>query len=151
MWRSRKQLDTIDRRTELIEAILLVRDPGSSMAAQAFDGLRRAVIDARQARQTHLVHLAQIDTAVQRGATNADLKLLLRDLLAETGVVRLVDPSNVGAFDVSGVGPNLTVTAPAYVDGATGTVIVQGQARAEADTPSRTVAAAATVTTDEES
>jgi hypothetical protein len=130
MLRKSRTIGEIARRTELIETILLVRDPGASMAAQAYEGLRRAIIDARQVRQQHVVHLAQIGAAVHSGASHDDLNLLLRDLLAQAAVTRIDEPHDPNTFDISGEGEVLTVIEPAYVDAHNGSVIRQGRARA---------------------
>lgn len=125
-----KILTEIARRTELIETILLVRDPGATQAAQAYDGLRRAIIDARQTRQQHLVHLAQIDSALQRGQSGADIQLLLRDLLAQASVERTDDPTKTDCYEIDGSGDSITVIEAAYIDGITRAVIRQGRAQA---------------------
>ena len=68
MTKKTKLLEAIDQKTDLIKTVLMVKDSEGVRAAEAYEGLRKTVIDAREARRLHEVHLARMDAAIQRGA-----------------------------------------------------------------------------------
>ena len=124
-------LDGMDRKLEKLELILTLKDPGSSKAADAYEGLRRQVVASSGERVAHLAHLAQVDSAVQRGEGHDGLRLLLRDLMAQAGVERITDGSRREAFEiVDGEGDGLEVLQPAYIEPTTGRIVQLGRARA---------------------
>jgi hypothetical protein len=125
MFRSlHERIGELSHKLDLIERVLMVREPGSVKAADAYEGLRR---------QAHLAHLAQLDAAVRRGATTEALRGLLRDLMQQAGLQTIDDPAQRDAFEVvEGKGDQLEVLEPAHVDGGTGRLVRQGRARATA-------------------
>jgi hypothetical protein len=129
----RKLMDQLDRRVEKMETILLVREPSSTAAGEAYEGLRRQVVSAVSERITHLTQLAQLDHALAYGASQVDLRCLLDQWLEQAALVRTTDPAGPHgetAFELveDGGGP-LEVVDPAYVDGVTARVIKLGRAR----------------------
>jgi len=128
---TRERLDKLSHQLELIETVLIVREPGSVKSADAYEGLRRQVVAAVGERQSHLAHLAQLDVALERGESVESLRLLIKDLLNQANLVRVSDPGVADAFEVvSGSGDHLVVLEPAYVDGSTGRIVRQGRAKA---------------------
>lgn len=128
-----EQLSGLSHKLDLIERVLMVREPGSVKAAEAYEGLRRQVVAAVDQRQTHLAHLAQFDVALQRGESAEDLSRLVGDFFQQAGLLRVDDPMHTDAYEVvGGKGDHLVVLAPAYVDASTGRLVRQGRARAEA-------------------
>ena len=127
-----QRFDELAHQLDRIDLILTLKDPGSTKAADAYEGLRRQIIASSQERLAHLAHLARIDAALKAGESADDLALLLRELLNEAGLVHVVDPSDPDLFEVAGEGEQLTVTAPAYVEAPTGRLIRQGRVRASA-------------------
>jgi hypothetical protein len=121
----------IEEQLELIKTILTLRDPGSPKAAEAYDGLRKAITAATSDRLAHLVHLAQIDAALRRREDPKALALLLRDLMSQAGVDVVDDPTDRELYDVEGSADAavLQVLEPAYVDTATGRLVRHGRAR----------------------
>ena len=131
-------LDRIDRRTERIETVTLVREPSTAAAADAYEGLRKQVVAAVSARTAHLSQLAQCDVALRRGATQADLAEMLDRWCEQAGLEKLTDPAHpefARCFefvdDRSG-GP-VEVLEPAYVDRFTGRPVRLGRAQHEGE------------------
>jgi hypothetical protein len=126
-------LDHLDRRSEKLETILMLREPASVTSADAYDGLRKQVVAAVSARQAHLSQLVQIDVMLQHGADTAMLAKVVPDWLEQAGLKKVTRPDQGDAdllFElVEDLGGELEVLAPAYVDDATGRVIRQGRAR----------------------
>jgi hypothetical protein len=104
---------------ELIKTISMIREPAAVQAAEAYDGLRKAVIAGTAERNAHLQQLARLDAEVNRGADIEAIQRLLRDLLAEAGLHRLneVQAGAETAFDnVGGKGEKWRVLEPAYFE-----------------------------------
>jgi hypothetical protein len=126
-------LDLLERRSERLETILMVREPSSTAAADAYDGLRRQVVAAVGERQTHLAQLVQMDAAVAHGADGEVLGRMLDGWFEEADLVRRTDASGAqveSLFELveDGDGP-LEVIEPAYVDRRSGRVVRLGRAR----------------------
>jgi hypothetical protein len=155
----RKKIDSelsgIRTDLELIRTILMIREPATVQAAEAYEALRRQVIAGAAERNSHLQQLARLDAEVNRGASDDAIRQLLRDLLAEAGLHRIneVEVGNEVAFDeVGGRGDGWRVVEPAYYED-TG----QGQPRlirtgkaervanASADQPAAVIATADTM------
>ena len=125
----------MERQLDLIHTALVVRDPGTSVAAEAYEGLRKQVIAGATARQAHVAQLAEFDVALRRGASTDDLLALSSQWLDQAGVARIEDPTVREAFD-SSVPPSVDaeVEIPAYVSKVTGQLVRQGRLRAPAVT-----------------
>jgi hypothetical protein len=124
-------VDDLSRKVDRIEVALLVRDPGTSMAAEAYEGLRRQVGAAAQQRRQHLVQLAMMDQALGRTSDPKVLHDLVHEWMNQAGLMRVDEPEHKDLFRViAGKGDGLEVLSPAYVDGATGALIQEGQAKA---------------------
>jgi hypothetical protein len=131
-----RDLGDLSHKLDLIERDLLLRDPGSAKAADAYEGLRKQVVAAVSERQAHLAHLAHLDAALHRGESAEELQLLVGEFLQQAGLLRIDDPRHPEAYEVvDGDGENLVVLAPAYVDATTARLVRQGRARAEAQAP----------------
>jgi hypothetical protein len=127
-------IDQIDRRTERIETVTMVREPGTAAAADAYEGLRKQVIAAVSARTTHLSQLAQWDVALRHGASPADLAEMLDRWFEQAGLVKLADPADpefARCFEFVDDRPGgpVEVLEAAYVDRTTGRLVRPGRAR----------------------
>ena len=112
-----------------IKTALVVRDPGNRLSADAYQGLRQAVMAGANARRTHLVQLAQIADAVQRGADSNELKSLVEEWVIQAGLTQVDDPKNAALYEIlDGAGEALRVRQPAWVDTHTGSLIRRGTA-----------------------
>jgi hypothetical protein len=126
-------IDDLDRKVDRIEVALLVRDPGTALSADAYDGLRKQIIAAASDRVAHLAQLAQLD-AIVRTIGDGEVSQfgpLVQEWMAQANLVAVSSPEpQVNLFEiVGGSGPELDVIAPAYVDATTRRVIRQGRAR----------------------
>lgn len=133
--RSREEIDQLivrmERQLDLIHTALVVRDPGTSVSVDAYEGLRKQVIAAATARQAHVAQLAEFDVALHRGASAEDLRALVSQWLDQAGVARVEDAALREAFD-SAVATDVDadVEVPAYINTVTGQLVRQGRLRA---------------------
>jgi hypothetical protein len=131
------QLDQLDRRTEKMETILMVREPASGAAAEAYDGLRKQIVAAVGERTAHLKQLAQLDAALTAGASADVVAKLVRDFADQAALERVKDaehPERDLLFEtVEDLGGRYEVLEAAYVDAKTGRVIRRGSVRAVAE------------------
>jgi hypothetical protein len=129
-------LGGLSRRMERIELILTVKEPSSSAAADAYDGLRKQVVTAVTERLAHLAQLAQLDAALGHGAEGDVLAQMVDAWLQQAALERIDDPRHSRAgvlFElVEDLGGPLRVIESAYCDAVTGRVIRQGRVRREA-------------------
>jgi hypothetical protein len=128
-----RTLDQLERRAEKMETILFVREPSSVSSAEAYEGLRKQVVNAVTERLNHLTQLVQLDHALRHGADAPTLRTLVDGWFEQAGLVRVDDPEHGDrdlVYDLleAGDGP-LVVTEPAYVDAVSGRLIRPGRAR----------------------
>ena len=118
-------------RLDRLEVSLMIRDPGSALAADAYDGLRKQVIAAAQARMSHLVQLAEMREAIRKQAPLETLSDLVKEWSRQAGLEVATGSDDPSQFEiVSGKGDSLEILTPAYVDTVTGRVVRRGEARA---------------------
>ena len=126
-------LDRVDRTTEQMQTVLMIREPSSTAAAEAYEGLRKQVIATSTARRQHLAQLAEFDTALRNGADAQALRSLVDSWIEQAALarVRTAKDSDIDLlFELTeDTGPVLKVTAPAYVDTKSGSVIRTGRGR----------------------
>jgi hypothetical protein len=126
-------LDRLDRRVEKVETIVMVREPGSVAAADAYEGLRKQVVTAVTERLAHLAQLVQLDAALASGASTDAVARLVAGWVEQASLAKITDPERPDSdllFEmVADLGGPLEVLEPAYVDTATGRAIRRGQVR----------------------
>ena len=86
------QVDQLDRRTEKMEVILMVREPASGAAAEAYEGLRKQVVTAVTERLAHLSQLVQLDAALCAGSSTESVARLVRGWLEQASLAQVSDP-----------------------------------------------------------
>jgi hypothetical protein len=128
-----QHLDQLERRAEKMETILMVREPASTAAADAYEGLRKQVVTAVTERLTHLAQLVQLDAALSHGADREQIARTVSGWLEQASIARVAEYGG-GDQDllfelVEDLGGQAEVLVPAYVDIVSGRVIRQGQAR----------------------
>ena len=128
-------LTTMERQIDRIHTALIVRDPGTTLSADAYEGLRKQVIASASSRLQHVAQLAEFDVALRRGASAEDLAALIDQWLGQAGIERVEDPSVQGAWETDAIGHAAEVEIPAYVDGVTGRLVRQGRLRLTRETP----------------
>jgi len=122
--------NNLEHKLDLIYTALVVRDPGASIAAEAFEGLRKQVIAGATARHAHIAQLAEFDVAIQRGASLDDLAKLTSQWLDQAGVARFYDHAQREAFESTiAPGTPVDVEVPAYINTVTGQLVRQGRLR----------------------
>lgn len=128
-----KRVELLDQRHEEIETALMMNDPGSVVAAEAYEGLRRQVVDAATGRMAHLAQLVQLAHALSDGASLELLRKYLAGWMEQAGLVVVDDLTRADAemvFEVlGGDGDGLELIEPAYLDARTDRVVRQGRAR----------------------
>lgn len=118
------------RKIDRMEVALIVRDPGTSLSADAYDGLRKQVAVAARDRQAHLVQLVHLDDTLRSTSDVKAIGSVLSELMQQAGIVAVDDPKRPELYDVvAGKGPTLEVLSPAYVEEGTGRLIRRGRAR----------------------
>lgn len=100
-----------------IESALVVRDPGSKISADAYDGLRKMLLQSSKNRRIHVSHLLSLSDSLNRDASMQLIKDRVNDFMTELGVTYWSDTSLVELFDVvEGDGPGLECIEPAVVE-----------------------------------
>jgi hypothetical protein len=129
-------LARMERQLDLIHTALVVRDPGTAVSVEAYEGLRKQVIAGATARQAHVAQLAEFDVALHRGATVEDLRSLATQWLDQAGVTRVEDPAVREAFESTvAQDQEAVVEVPAYVNTVTRQLVRQGRLRPAAQAP----------------
>lgn len=138
---SRRTLEQIERRLEIIETILHLRDPGGARSAEVFEGLRVRVEAIAGERRRHLLDLVELHrellrkTAQSNGGAVGEVLSFVDQMLAREGVRsqgREGEKFIPQLFEVLGSSPSgsgviAQVHAPAYIDSQTGEVLSQGR------------------------
>jgi hypothetical protein len=127
------RLDQLERHTDNMQTILMLREPSSTVAADAYEGLRKQVVTAVADRMSHLSQLVQLDTALSHGADTDSLAKVVGGWVDQASLARITDPgvanSDMLFALVEDLGGPAELMEPAYVDTITGRVIRQGKIR----------------------
>lgn len=121
--------DQMHERLRDIDIALIVREPGTARAAEAYEGLRKGVATAARERRQHLAQLVEFVDAIERGATVETLRHRCEQWCLEAGLERRSDVVPEWFSVVEGEGPVIEVIDPAWVDGTSGQLVKQGTAR----------------------
>jgi hypothetical protein len=130
----RQLLGQVERHGDRMSTILMVREPGTSDAADAYEGLRKQLLIAVTERRSHLSQLVQLDDALSRGVDPRTLTAMVGNWLEQASLRRVRDfsePDHRELFEILGdPGDDLEVVSPAYVDELTGRPVRLGRLRA---------------------
>jgi len=135
------RLQELERTSELIKTVLMVKDPEALQAAAAYDGLRKQIVAAVAERRYHLAHLSAMAVAVSRGTDIADLRPQVAEWLRQAGVAEVWEVPegrlDRDFFEVIGratLGGDLVIKViePAYIDMQTSVVVRMGRVGADA-------------------
>jgi hypothetical protein len=100
-----------------IETALVVRDPGTKVSADAYDGLRKMLLQSSKNRRIHVSHLLSLSDSLNRDASMQLIRDRVGDFMAELGVSYWSDTSQADLFDViEGEGTVLECVEPAVVE-----------------------------------
>lgn len=141
-----ERIKGLEQQAELIKTVLIVKEPNTVQASQAYDGLRKQVVAAASERRSHLAQLVAMSVAVSRATAVSDLVPQVKEWMEQAGVAPLggVPDGNDASHlfeDIGGKGLDgpIEIIEPAYIDVQTGTVLRLGRARlaegAEATAP----------------
>jgi len=141
-----ERVKKLEHEAELMRTVLIVKEPTTIQAAQAYDGLRKQVVAGAAERRSHLVQLVSMAVAVSRATSVEDLAPQLREWMAQAGVepVSAIEPEDSPRDffeDLSGeglAGP-IEIVEPAYIDSHTGALLRLGRARRRAAAPATSV------------
>ena len=115
--RDREMLTDIKSLLIRLDAAVVVRDPGSARAAEAFDGLRKQLAQSSKSRRLHQAHLLSLQDSLDRGASIELIRDRITDFMMELGIGKLTDTNDPSFFDVfEGEGLGLECVEPAYVE-----------------------------------
>ena len=133
-----RRLDQIDRESELLRTVLVVKEPETVKSVSAYEGLRKQVIASSGERRSHLAQLTSIAVALSRASTPEDLRPQVDEWLQQAGIVQLYETPVGGRVqdyfdDLDGGNledaERIEVLEPAYVDVQNKTMIRLGRAR----------------------
>ena len=112
-----ERLRRIEALLERLDSAVVVKDPGSARSADAFEGLRRTIIQNAKSHRVHVAHLIALDESIWSGATIELIRFRVAEYLRELGVERLEDSSVPEAFDIVGDGQGeFEVLEPAIIE-----------------------------------
>lgn len=102
---------------ERIDSALVVREPGNARSVEAFDGLRKSILQSSKNRRMHVSHLLSLSDSIERGADYQLIKDRVADFMLELGVSRSTDVGRSDFFDVTGgEGDYLECVVPAVIE-----------------------------------
>lgn len=81
-----------------LETLLIVQDPKGPLSADAYDGLRKSVVHATQARRHHVSHLVSLRDSLDRKASQELISDRVNEFLNELGVLWVEDPTHADLF-----------------------------------------------------
>jgi hypothetical protein len=114
---NRKRMERIEMLLHRLDSAVVVRDPGSARSVEAFDGLRKQVIQSGTNHRAHIAHLLSLSDTLNRGGNLDLIRDRVNDFLAEVGVMRTSDISLPELFEVEGgTGQGLECVEPAVVE-----------------------------------
>lgn len=122
----RTEISEIKQLVSSINTALIVREPGTAMAAEAYEGLRRQVAQATTERRAHLVELVRLIEALDSGVSGDSLHRLVHGWANQAGLERWPDPEPREFFEVIGDADEpVEVVHPAWVATGPDTVLVK--------------------------
>jgi hypothetical protein len=129
----RAQLLRIESLLNRLDSAVVVRDPGNTRSAEAYDGLRKQITQSGKNHRTHMAHLLSLSDSLERGADIDLIRDRVNDFMNEIGLQRTTDTSMEHVFEiVEGDGSGLECIEPAVIellDGGTYAPVRLGKAR----------------------
>lgn len=139
-----ERLVRLEHKADLMHTVLIVKEPNTPLAAEAYEGLRKQVVAAAAERRSHLAQVVAMAVAARRATTVSDLEAQVREWMAQAGIEEVnavphgAHPQDLFEdLDREGLAGVVAfdVVEPAYVDTHTGVVIRLGRARRSAAGP----------------
>ena len=103
----RRQMAELHSMVDQLTTLLIVRDPGNALSADAYDGLRKTISLTARSKRSHISHLLSLKEILDRDDPIELIKERVSDFLSELGVpfrdahaaagrlVRLAESKNV--------------------------------------------------------
>lgn len=115
---TRRSIRKIENLLERLDAAVVVRDPGTTRyAAEAFDGLRKQIIQSGKNRRIHIAQLISLSDSLDRNASVELIRDRVNDFMSELGLVKLSDTGDRTLFEIAeGDGFELECVLPAIVE-----------------------------------
>lgn len=111
-----RDLVELGHHLEMIKTVLIVSNPDSPMAADAYNGLRRTVVQSLQSTQILHAAIAQLDSISTATHDIEVIRAKLGELMAQYGIQKIYDyEARPDAFERVGKGNTYTAKKPAYV------------------------------------
>ena len=95
-----RRLQRIELLLNRLDAAVVARDPGTARSAEVFDGLRKSIVNSRQARRAHVGHLLALHDSIEREASYEVIKDRVSDYLQDLGVHWLTDCAPLEFFEI---------------------------------------------------
>ena len=137
-----ERIKGLEREAELFRTVLIVKEPGSVVAAQSFEGLRKQIVAGAAERRSHLTQLVSMQVAVSRATSVDDLLPQVAEWLEQAGIAQLTHvPTGSSVAEVfedltgEGLDGTIEIVEPAYVDSQTGALLRLGRAQKAAPAP----------------
>ncbi len=113
----RTRLINIESLLQRIDAAIVVRDLGSTRAADAYEGLRKQIVQSGKSHRTHTAHLLSLADSLERGADMELIRDRVSDFMEELGLKRIYDTGDSELFELKeGEGSGLECIEPAIVE-----------------------------------
>ena len=113
----RRQMAELHSMVDQLTTLLIVRDPGNALSADAYDGLRKTISLTARSKRSHISHLLSLKESLDRDAPIELIKDRVSDFLSELGVSYFWDTSVADYFELlDGEGDVLECVVPAVVE-----------------------------------
>jgi len=133
----REQLREVEHKLDILEVYFTIRDPGTARSAEAFEGLRKTLINANKTVQIHRGHLIELDRLASTIDDIGLMRVKVSELMQQMGIGRFASLDSPDAYEITGgTGGVLQVDRPAYVDFQSGQLLARGSAHYEPSAPS---------------
>ena len=111
-----ERLERIESLLHRLDAAVVVREPGNARSAEAFDGLRKLMIQSGSSQRSHVAHLLSLSDSLDRDAPIELIRDRVSDFLRELGVEKSHDVSKIEWFEITdGEGPGIECLSPAVI------------------------------------
>lgn len=135
----REQLREVEHKLDILEVYFTIRDPGTARSAEAFDGLRKTLINANRTAQVHRGHLIELDRLTSTTDDIGLVRVKVSELMQQMGIDRFTSPDSPDNYEITGgTGGVLQVDRPAYVDLQSRQLLARGAAHYVPSTPPST-------------
>ena len=125
-----QRIDQLEHQAELLKTVLIVKEPGAIISANAFEGLRKQIIASANDRLTHLSQIVQMRVAIDRASSS-----MVASWEAQSGIDEIHEPGPdtpvsdlFDAVDGGSLEGGFKVVEPAFVDSQSGRVLRTGRA-----------------------